>query len=230
MSNGGVPWNSKVHDSLGVGEILPDKGKVEASPTRGCKIAFWEACGSGWPTKRQFSHFPGSQRQPKLFWGDRSNIDQLPTSPSLFSLIPVLWPKASQSGLATCLQYLSPKHPHVSLPLSLTSSGPSASPVTLSLNSPFLSIFSVPLGYLTLSLLCSKSSKHPTIRTTNQESRSKHLTLASGIPGIRVFFGFLVFKKVYFCILPPVTTYQILFKEVQILPLLGSLPRYLGQK
>lgn len=40
MSNGGVPWNSKVHDSLGVGEILPDKGKVEASPTRGCKIAF----------------------------------------------------------------------------------------------------------------------------------------------------------------------------------------------
>ena len=38
--SGRVPQSLNVCDSLGVGESLPDKGKVEASSTRWHKITF----------------------------------------------------------------------------------------------------------------------------------------------------------------------------------------------
>lgn len=63
---------------------------------------------AGW--RRQFGHFPGSPRWPRLFWGEQSNNSQMLSPLFLLPLVLLLLPKTAQSGHELFLHYLSRIH------------------------------------------------------------------------------------------------------------------------
>lgn len=102
----------------------------------------------------------------------------------------------------------------------LTWTPASASGIILLLSSSFSDISSTPLHYPTLSLLCSKSSKHLT--TPSHSSLGKRLQTPYSGPGNPENVVSKE-KALLLSVLPPGTTYRKFFKEAQTLPPLGSL-------